>query len=54
MTIAGNQLGLWTMTGQCARLVEPSTSTWILKVAILKVKALLNTELITSIGRQKQ
>ena len=52
--IAGSQLGLWMMTGRCARVVALNTSTWILKVAILKVKAPLNTELFTSIERQKQ
>ena len=38
-------------TGWCAQLVEPSTSTWISKVAILKVTVLLNTESLTSNGR---
>ena len=38
-------------TGRYALLVEPSTSTWISKVAILKVTVLLNTELLTSNGR---
>ena len=32
----GQLVGFWTTTGRCALLVEPNTSTWILKVAILK------------------